>query len=508
MSDVAIETRHHRYHKGYTEDKVFEFAKDYDHLLYSSAFRRLSGVTQVVNASETALFHNRLTHSLKVAQVGRRLVKAIYKKIDDETDAERSRLENVIAQFGGGLDSRVVHAACIAHDLGHPPFGHIAEQALQQLLSGTPDGSYENNSKIYPHLGNSVELDDSFEGNAQSFRIVTKLAFRESYNERNAALNLTRATLAALLKYPWANRNRPDGIEDTNTFKKWGFYDSEREFFNFAREGLIVERVADAYSGPKKELRTIEAQVMDWADDISYAIHDVEDFFRAGLIPLDVLGQSERVLSEFFDYAWERVEKHFVRASATENKKRQARLEAETWLDEIKQFLPPRPYEGSRTDREALHDFASIVIKNATSGLEITDQGLLLPQKRDLAIIEMFKQLTWFYVIDRPSLSSGQHGQVYLIRELFRDLTSWVWQDYEARRKGSTILPPRLKEYVDIAFDPDKTIGSTAYPSDEHRIRRAVVDYIVSLTETQAVELAARLHGRTSRSVMEGWFHM
>jgi dGTPase len=457
--------RHHRFYGDYTENPEFEFGKDYDHILYSSAFRRLGGVTQVVSANETALFHNRMTHSLKVAQVGRRLTRALREQIEDEGRNGSTRLADIISRYGGGLDTRVVHAACIAHDLGHPPFGHIAEQALQDLLSSHPDGNNGNTGRLHPQIGDPVALDDSFEGNAQTFRIVTKLAFRESIDQRNAALNLTRATLAALLKYPWSNRRRPTGVKERNTLKKWGYYDSEREFFEFARDGLIVEREATAYSNPRKEFRTIEAQIMDWSDDISYAIHDVEDFFRAGIIPLDVLGQSDQHFNDFYDYAWDRIESQFVMDDASQNKRSAAKLTVAGWLEDVRELLPSTPYAGTRSDREALHGFASATIRDATRNLTITDAGLLLPEKRELAVIEVFKQLTWYYVIDRTSLSSGQHGQVYLIRELFRDLTSWVSLDYDQRRQNrkSKVLPPRLKDYVDIALDPDSTIGCVDY---------------------------------------------
>src|SRR5207244_1436979 len=121
--------------------------RDRDRILYSSAFRRLGSVTQVVGSAEVELFHNRLTHSLKVAQVGRRLAERLVRSSDE-----------AIQERAGGIDPDVVEAACLAHDLGHPPFGHHGEQALQ--------GKLRNYAK------------ETFEGNAQTFRVVTKLAIR------------------------------------------------------------------------------------------------------------------------------------------------------------------------------------------------------------------------------------------------------------------------------------------------------------------------------------------
>jgi dGTPase len=500
--------RHHRPYGGHSDDARLEFSKDYDHILYSSAFRRLGGVTQVVGVNETALFHNRLTHSLKVAQVGRRLTNKLWDKIGKD-----DILNGVVETYGGGLDSRVVNAACIAHDLGHPPFGHIAEAAFQKILSGRPDTI--DGTSVLPRVGEGFSLDDSFEGNAQTFRIVNKLAFRESYDGgKSAALNLTKATLAAIQKYPWPHRHRPEGVKGPAQYKKWGYYDSEDTIFRFATEDAVVPRDVVDYNGvTRREFRTVEAQVMDWADDISYAIHDVEDFFRAGLIPLDTLAESDRHFVPFFEYAWNRVSEIFVRDNAGVSETRAARFRVESWLEGVRQLLPATPYAGTRANREDLHTFASAIIRGATDNVTLTEDGIVLPAERERAIIEIFKQLTWYYVIERPSLSSAQRGQVYLIRQLFRDLTAWVLQSHPGRLHGRAgdpgdDLPPRLSEYVRIALHPDPTVGCVDYDSDEHKIRRAVVDYIVSLTESQAVELSARLHGATSRSILESWFHI
>jgi dGTPase len=154
------------------------FQKDRDRLLYASAFQRLGSVTQVVSASEGYVFHNRLTHTLEVAQIARRLAE----KLLVETDPG-------LVEALGGIDPEVVEAAALAHDLGHPPFGHIAEKQLDALAK-------KHNAS------------DGFEGNAQSFRIVSRgAAHRTDYK----GLNLTRATLNAILKYPWTRDRKGPG---------------------------------------------------------------------------------------------------------------------------------------------------------------------------------------------------------------------------------------------------------------------------------------------------------
>lgn len=227
--------------------------RDRDRILYSSAFQRLAYVTQVTAPEAGHTFHNRLGHSLKVAQVGRRNAERLRKL------ADRKQLPPAAAGLALSLDPDAVEAACLAHDLGHPPFGHVAEKALHE--------------EAREALGTGF---DAFEGNAQSFRIVTRLAVRNTLS----GLSLTRQTLDALLKYPWAFSMNPTA----KAHHKWGFYSvggGDREAFEFVRP----EADADA-EGP----RCLEAEIMDWADDLTYAVHDLDDFFRAGLIPLHRLG--------------------------------------------------------------------------------------------------------------------------------------------------------------------------------------------------------------------------
>lgn len=378
--------RHHRRFGGSTDSPQLDFSRDYDHILYSSAFRRLGGVTQVVGPNEVTL--------------------------------------------------------CEAREDG-----------------------------------------------------------------LNAALNLTAATLAAILKYPWSDKRRPAGVSRSK--KKWGYYDSEEHFFEYAMRGAYAGRTVELYNGSEvQEYRTVEAQVMDWADDISYAIHDVEDFFRAGLIPLDVLARSDGHFEDFFDYAWPRVSPLFVNGADEEAAKR----EIQGLIDNTRELLPYKPYTGTRNDRESLHKFASTIINRATDNVSLTEEGLVLPEKRELAIIETFKQLTWYYVIDQPALVSAQRGQVYLIRQLYRDLRIWVRSVYRAKNEDAFVhrpeLPPRLFEYLEIAFSSDPMVGCANYDEDDQKINRAVVDYICSLTEVQAVQLSARLRGVTPTSMLESWIHL
>ncbi|MGH8881571.1 MAG: dGTP triphosphohydrolase, partial [Stackebrandtia sp.] len=235
------------------------FEHDVDRILYSTQWRALAGKSQVVASSELGVYHTRLTHSMKVAQLGRRI-------------AERLRRRY------GGPDPALVEAACMAHDIGHPPFGHAGETALQLTMD---------------ELRPASEAPDSFEGNAQTLRVLTALAAHKYQGHRG--LHLTRACLDAAMKYPW---QRAAAAQDPFRHMKWGVYPVDEKAFEWVRDGRTDDAVP------------VEEQIMDWADDVTYVCHDVEDFYRTGLIPLSALfpppgeegGETERETEVLLDY--------------------------------------------------------------------------------------------------------------------------------------------------------------------------------------------------------------
>lgn len=443
------------------------FERDRDRILYSYEFRRLSGVSQVAAAGETHLLHNRLTHSLKVGQIARRLAQRLNQQAADDNEVAAA------LDAMGGVDPDVVEAAGMAHDLGHPPFGHVAEHLLDELLA--PYGGYE--------------------GNAQTFRLVTKLAVRK---HGLRGLDLTAATLNAILKYPRVRQLGSSSEEDLSIPDDWllrhhysksGVYESERRDFNRAREAIPEAN---------RSLRQPESILIDWADDVSYAVHDVEDFFRAGLIPLQDLNVDK---SRFH-----------ARAVAKLSRKKGPSFSETEFADALDRLMDQkitltRPFYDEAEDLGALHRFASDRITDYEKAVKVIDYPpyIHIDKKMQYEVLVLM-ELTWYYVIDRPALASVQEGQKRMVSDVFDTLIAWSFEDREHPR-----LPRRLKDLIGASEsdeEGDRRAAATLTPahSDEYHFRRAAADYIASLTEPQMYDLHGRLSGRSSYSVFGTWF--
>ncbi len=415
------------------------FQRDRDIILYSSALQRLSSTTQVVSAESGHVFHNRLTHTLQVAQVGRRLAEKLLIK--------QSELASLL-----DVDPDVVESACLAHDLGHPPFGHLAEQALNELAGSVAQG---------------------FEGNAQSFRIVTELAFRSS---DYSGLNLTARTLRAILKYPWTYNNRPP-----TKLNKWGAYDSEMASFRLA--------MGDIAEGPYP--RSAEAELMDWADDLTYAIHDAEDFYRAGLIPLHLLlppagsgAQSSAERERFLEYV-----------AGKKAVLEEIRDTSDSDIDDIfaqlmfTHFKLTGPYQGTGDDRAQLRIFTSQLVGRYINGLKLIE-----PDEYGVTVhaddgyrkeIALLKQLTWYYVIEAPGLAIQQHAQRKIIQYLFKIFLE------EVGRSPSPLIPPYYRERLQRGNGNSSTV------------QRVITDLIAGMSESQALITYQRLNGIVNGSALD-----
>jgi dGTPase len=380
-----------------------DFERDRARVLHSAGLRRLSAKTQVVAAGSADFPRTRLTHSLECAQIGRELGKEI------------------------GCDPDLVDAACLAHDIGHSPFGHNGEFALNELAA--------------PYGG--------FEGNAQSLRLLTRLEPKVD----GAGLNLTRATLDATLKYPWFR---------SDAGAKFGVYAEDAEVFGWIRKG--------APDGPP----CLEAQVMDWADDVAYSVHDMEDGFHAGLITFKNLNSS--------------AERSVVTATTATTYCGDDVTVAE--LGEVLDSLLalgiwPSSYDGGPDTVAALKNLTSELIGRfciAAQQATLTAvpeparpcftryaANLIVPRQQRLECA-LLKGITAHYVMTRPGVLAAQARE----RELLTELA------YAVERGVPGTLDPLLRPAWDAAG------------TDAAR-RRVVVDQVASLTDTSAIAWHHRL---------------
>ncbi len=419
-----MNSREERFLPSTRSDSRTPFQRDRDRVLYSPEFRRLSGVTQVVSASEGDFFHNRLTHSLKVAQVGRRLAERLLKKFPYEW-----------IEYWGGLDPDVVETAGLAHDLGHPPFGHDGEEVINELVEKLPGG---------------------FEGNAQSFRIVTRLTAHADNNPDqgvDSGLNLTRATLNAILKYPWTKGDAP-----RNNRKKWGIYNSDKDRFEWVSYKQFRGR------------RVIEAELMDWADDVTYAVHDLEDFYRAGLIPLHLLLHTAEG-DRFLEAAVRRNADLKENEDILENALRSALENVVLLLD--------GPYVGGRRQRMTINATSSALITRFIAGDTIricqpTEQQSISIGKDIRLQVDLLKEATHYYVIDHPRIASIRAGQRAMLRKLFV-----IYMEVLAGAGKQALLPQATRDRLNSG----------------DRLPRLAADLLAGMTERQVIQNYQRLTG-------------
>ena len=409
-------------------DSRTDSQRDRDRVLYSGSFARLAEITQVTSPEKGYVFHNRLTHSLKVGQIARRIAELLQRK------------QPAAAEEAGGIDPDVAEAAGLSHDLGHPPFGHIAEEELDRMVR-------------------QAGVRDGFEGNAQSFRIVVRLAnsdARDLEDQPVRGLNLTREVLNGVLKYPWAYRRSDDYP------KKWGYYRTEEEVFKWVRKGKPPGQ------------RSLIAEIMDWADDITFAIHDLLDFFRAGRIPIDrCKGRTSIERERLIDGMFSRKPQWTG-----------ARLKYENALLSLVQqfsFYADEPFADSHRDHEKLFNFSTGLIRHYVGSIRVRKPGadsfrLVEIDANAQREVEVLKQFVWEYVIERPELAIPQEGQRAAIRTVFTRLFD------AAKVKRVHLFPSSYQESI------------TQAETNEQRVR-AVVDCIAGMTEKEVMHFYRGIQG-------------
>jgi dGTPase len=483
------------------------FRADRDRVASSPFFGRLAGVTQVVSPTGSGLLlHNRLTHSLKVAQIAR----AIAERLTGDPDTV-----GLLAKLGG-CDVDVVEAAALAHDLGHPPFGHLGEEILDRIAR------------------HRFNLPDGFEGNAQSFRIVTTTDAR---GPSGVGLDLTAAVRAALLKYPWTRLRYPTPHPSAMAVPPRGATEpadspgaGSAKFSAYVTELADLAQARDAFDGRIEPWQqTVEASVMDTADDIAYAIHDLDDFHRVGVL------QHATVAAEFGQ--WEAHAADLAALDdvdlAVEERLPGRALEAlrrrlhqrDSWAVDDDAFaeavarvrvelvdgLLAVPFDGSVAAEQSVARFSARWTERLVDGVIVsadptTRSGHVLLATAAWHEVQVLKFVHRHFVLLRPDLALNQRGQARLLTSLVEELEQWTGD-----RRESDRLPRRLHDLVALAehqyaalssTDPALLAGATGEaPTGPDAVRalargRAVVDFVASLTDNQAAALLDALTGR------------
>jgi dGTPase len=382
-----------------------EFARDRARIIHSFALRRLAAKTQVAVPWATDFPRTRLSHSLECAQVGRELGAAL------------------------GADPDLMEGACLAHDIGHPPFGHNGEEALNQLAKSC----------------------GGFEGNAQSIRLLIRLEAKTVLPDgKSIGLNLTRASLDAATKYPWSR------VENA---KKFGVYEDDLEIFNWYRQGAKSGQVS------------MEAQIMDWSDDVAYSVHDLEDSLVSGQVKLDQLSND---LPKLF-----KVAQQVYLADVTQ-------AEMEKALASLQQLSCwPRYYDGTHRSLARLKDLASQLIGRFAQAAEIATQekygdadltrynaNLEVPRAQRVEVA-LLKSMAGHYVINADDSQIRYAGQQKLLTELVEAILETA--------------PNSLESF----FLQDWNRAE----NDQQRLR-VVIDQVASLTDPGALSLHERLINR------------
>ena len=384
-----------------------EFMRDRARVIHSASLRRLAAKTQVAVPWENDFQRTRLSHSLECAQIGRELGESL------------------------GADPDLLETACLSHDLGHPPFGHNGEEALAEVAKDC----------------------GGFEGNAQSFRLLTRIEAKTvDSNGKSVGLNLTRASLDAATKYPWSNEVNP---------RKFGVYADDVEIFNWMRQGAPEGR------------KCIEAQIMDWSDDCAYSVHDLEDAIFAGQVTVNDFERDFDVLYSVM---------------TTDYKSDSTKDEAAAALERLASLSCwPRGFDRTHRSLARLKDTTSQLIGRFVLAAEketraIHGDGphsrynanLVIPREAVIEV-DLLKAVAGHYLINAAASQERYEKQQIVIRELVE------------------MLYAKAPLELDPIFEDDWKRAS----DDSERLR-VVIDQIASLTDPGAYALHAHLSGAIS----------
>ncbi|GGG11471.1 dGTP triphosphohydrolase [Pontibacter amylolyticus] len=439
ISKKRFETTDHKYSSD--ESVRGEFQRDYDRIVFSSAFRRLQNKTQVMPMPESDFVHTRLTHSLEASVVGRSLGRIVGKSILErypELTGDKNIQE---ADFGD-----IVAAACLAHDIGNPPFGHSGEDAIS---------AYFLSEEAQPFLTTLTEAQKSdlqrFEGNAAGFRVLTYTY--PAHCNLPGGLSLTYTTLATFTKYPKESQPEIKGTKSTSE-KKYGFFQTEKAWFNtIAQElGLLNKGSGDQVFFQRHPL----AFLVEAADDICYRIIDFEDGLKLGLVPHQ---QGIALLRQILNDAPDRV----------------SSLTFYDWREEI-------GYLRARIIGKLIQETTQIFLQHEEAILVGTYDKPLINELSCKPVLDEIKSLSIELIYrNKPVLEIEAAGFEVLGGLLDACMKAAFRRDSKHHRKIADLIPPHYLQLPEGSSDYERIIHIT--------------DYVTSLTDQAALGLYRKIKG-------------
>lgn len=428
-----------------------KFKRDYGRIIHSASFRRQQGKTQVFPGHESDFFRNRLTHSLEVAQIAEGIADRI--NYVYELGEERS------------IDERLCATAGLIHDIGHPPFGHNGERALDEKMR---------------EFG-------GFEGNAQTLRILCRIDKKTRYDEPlwgddRAGMNLCWRTLAAILKYDRViPETRPAGAKLAK-----GYYATEKPIVD-----KIKEKVLRGKEIPSGEIKTIECAIMDLADDIAYSVYDLEDSLKAGfLTPAGILSKDQKIFLEVAQGVSEEIGRPVSSAEVMStfveifenlvpDDNQGGGVEGFIEATKSSNALSANGYLRTKLSSQLVHEFINGV------EFEYNDEYPALSRasfKADTKMkVEVLKQFTYKAIISSYRVKLGEYRGTALVGDLF---------DVLMEKRGDLLMPDDVRESFNVAEDKIKKA-------------RIVSDFIAGMTDRYAVEFWSRLKSDTAESIFK-----
>lgn len=410
-------------HQERANDLRTPYQRDRARILHSAAFRRLQAKNQVLGVGQNDFYRTRLTHSLEVSQIGSSLLEQLI--------AKSSELVDVLP------NTQLIESLCLAHDIGHPPFGHGGEMAL--------------NSKMQAY--------GSFEGNAQTFRIVSAL---EPYTEKNG-MDLTRRSILGLVKYPALlhRLKTSDARQENQKYSRplKGIYECDQAIFDWVLAPFIndditlfTEFFVDAQGYPKTVYKSLDASIMELADDIAYAVHDLEDGIVSGNISK----------SQWFDIALPNIKKS---------------LKQHSLQNDIETVSTQLFSEQTHTQKRAIGTLVNLLVTAVYLGESNTafKEPLLrwnakLPQENQ-ALLDELKRFVFNQVIQKPELQRVEFKGQRIVSELFDAFSAYP----------ERLLPKSTRARWLASQENEKNADGATH--------RVICDYLAGMTDEYAIKM-------------------